>query len=64
MFNDSIDLPNIPQTFTYSNYTTIKHKITSTNSNNREADIENSIDILLKWAISLPVNNPRLKSEA
>lgn len=57
-FDDEVDLPNIPNGFSYDNedFTIIRKKIKSKSILGRHKEIcENSI-ILLEWASSLPKN--------
>lgn len=53
-FDDSVDLPNIPDLFRYSDYTTIKSSIQTKSYRGIYIDI--NIKNLLRWAVSLPIN--------
>lgn len=55
-FDDSVDLPYIPDMFKYSSYTTIKKFIISKNITKKKQEIDDNIRDLLMWVISLPLN--------
>ena len=53
-FDDSVDLPYMPEEFRYRGYTVIQCIIMT--STCKDIDIDINIKNLLQWAMSLPIN--------
>jgi len=55
-FDDEIDLPNIPEGFTYDGNSIIRKEIITTTIIDRHTEMCENAKIMLQWALSLPVN--------